>query len=157
MARTLSGEPVVPGMIPGGVASKRPFCLYQVTVFLFIPGGVYSHQRPCGGERFNGLYSPVERLQQRLRGWQLVRVGWQFSCRAVSPISNTVGGLDRLSGAANSGSGASIVNLVSGRLAQGSSGYTIPGLSFTASPASLLGLVIKCLEGSPEKGLVEGC
>ena len=38
MARTLSGEPVVPGMIPGGVASKRPFCSYQVTVFLFIPG-----------------------------------------------------------------------------------------------------------------------
>ena len=157
MAKTLSGEPVVPGMIPGGVASKRQFCSYQVTVFLFIPRGVYSHQRPRGGERFDGLYSPVERLRRRLRGWRLVRDGWWFSCRAVSPISNTVGGLDRRSRAADFGSAASIVNLVSGRVARGSSGYTIPGLSFTASPASLLGLVIKRLEGSPEKGLVEGC
>ena len=40
---------------------------------------------------------------------------------------------------------------------RGSSGYPIPGLSLAASPASLWGLVINCLEGSPEKGLVEGC
>ena len=115
-------------MIPGGVASKRLFCLYQVTVFLFIPGGVYSHQLPCGGERFDGLYSPVEQLRRRFRGWRLFRDGWRFSCRAASPISNTVGGLDRRSRAADSGSAASIVNLVSGRVARGSSGYTIPGL-----------------------------
>ena len=140
------------------------WCSVKKTV-LFIPGhrlfvytrGVYSHQRPRGGERFDGLYSPVERLRRCLRGWRLVRDGWWFSCRAVSPISNTVGGLERRSRAADSGSTASIINLVSGRVARGSSGYTIPGLSFTASPASLLGLVIKRLEGSPEKGLVEGC
>ena len=145
-------------MIPGSEASKRPLCLYQVTVFLFMPRGVYSHQRPRGGERFDGRYSPAERLRQRLRGWRLDRDGWRFSCRAVSPISNTVGGLDRRSRAADSGSAAvSIVNLVSGRVARGSSGYTIPGLSLVASPASLWGLVINGLEGSPEKGLVEGC
>ena len=46
---------------------------------------------------------------------------------------------------------------MSGRVAWGSSGYTIPGLSLAASPASLWGLVINGLEGSPEKGLVEGC
>ena len=33
----------------------------------------------------------------------------------------------------------------------------IPGLSRAASPASLWGLVIERLEGSPEKGLVQGC
>ena len=125
-----------------------------------MPGGVYSHQRPRGGERFDGLYSPVERLRRRLRDGRLAKsgpCGWWFYCRAASPISNTVGGLDRRSRAADSGSAASIVNLVSGRAAVGSSGYTIPGLSFTASPASLWGLVIKRLEGSPEKVLVEGC
>ena len=36
----------------------------------------------------------------------------------------------------------------------GSSGYTIPGLSPWASPASLKGLVTLRPEGSPEKGLV---
>ena len=57
--------------------------------------------------------------------------------------------------AADSGSvAASIESLVSGRVARGSSGYTIPGLSPWASPASLKGLVTLCLEGSPEKGLV---
>ena len=157
-SNTREGKLVVPEMIPGGEASKRPFCLYQVTIFLFIPGGVYSHQRPCGGEHFDGRYSPAEWLRRRLRGWWLDRDGWWFSCRAVSPISNTVGGLDRRSRAADSGGAAvSIVNLVSGRAVRGSSGYTIPGLSLAASPASLWGLVIKCLEGSPEKGLVEGC
>ena len=125
---------------------------------MFIPGSVYSHQRPCGGERFDGRYNPAERLRWRLRGWHLDRDGWRFSCRVVSPISSTVGGLDRRSRAADSGSAAaSIVNLVSGRVVRGSSGYTIPGLSLAASPASLWGLVINCLEGSSEKGLVEGC
>ena len=33
----------------------------------------------------------------------------------------------------------------------------IPGLSRAASPASLWGLVTDHLEGSPEKGLVQGC
>ena len=33
----------------------------------------------------------------------------------------------------------------------------MPGLSLAASPASLWGLVINCLVGSPEKGLVESC
>ena len=73
-------------------------------------------------------------------------------------ISKTVGGLDRQSRAADSCSAtASIVNLMSGWVARGSSGYTIPGLSLAASPASLWGLVINGLEGSPEKGLVESC
>ena len=125
---------------------------------MFIPGGFYSHQRTRDGERFVGWYNPAERLRQRLRGWRLDRDGWRFSCRAVSPITRTVGGLDLRSRAADSGSAvASIVNLVSGRVARGSSGYTIPGLSLAASPASLWGLVINGLEGSPEKGLVEGC
>ena len=38
VVRTLSGELVVLGMIPGGVASKRQFCLYQVTVSVYIRG-----------------------------------------------------------------------------------------------------------------------
>ena len=46
---------------------------------------------------------------------------------------------------------------MSGRWACGSSGYTTPGLSLVASPASRVGLVICRLEGSPEKGLVQGC
>ena len=40
---------------------------------------------------------------------------------------------------------------------RGSSGYTRPDLSPTASPASRVGLVIERTEGSPEKGLVQGC
>ena len=72
-------------------------------------------------------------------------------------MSNTVGDLVRLSKAAASGKAASTCNRVSGRAARGSSGYTIPGLSLYASPASLWGLVNWGLEGSPEKGLVEGC
>ena len=71
-------------------------------------------------------------------------------------MSNTVAGLDRRSRAADSGSAASIVSRVSGRAARGSNGYTIPGLSRTASPAYLWELVIR-LAGSSEKGLVEGC
>ena len=69
--------------------------------------------------------------------------------------SNTVGGLAWRLRAADSGSvAASIKSLVSGRVARGSSGYTIPGLSPWASPASLKGLVTLRPEGSPEKGLV---
>ena len=45
---------------------------------------------------------------------------------------------------------------MSGRWARGSSGYTTPGLSLVASPASHVGQVIFCLEDSPEKGLVQG-
>ena len=40
---------------------------------------------------------------------------------------------------------------------RGSSGYTTPGLSLVASPASRVGQIICCLAGSPEKGLVQGC
>ena len=71
-------------------------------------------------------------------------------------MSNTVGGLDRQSRAADSGSAASIVSRVSGWAARGSNRNTITGLSLAASSASLWGLVIR-LAGSPEKGLVEGC
>ena len=49
-----------------------------------------------------------------------------------------------------------MLSRVSGRAARGS-GYTIPGLCLPASLASLVGSVIKCLEGDPEKGLVGGC
>ena len=58
---------------------------------------------------------------------------------------------------AASGRAASITTRMSGRVARGSSRYTIPGLSLIASPASRVGLVIDRLEGSPEKGLVQGC
>ena len=49
-----------------------------------------------------------------------------------------------------------MLSRVSGRAAQGS-GYTIPGLYLPASLASLMGSVIRCLEGDPEKDLVGGC
>ena len=49
-----------------------------------------------------------------------------------------------------------MLSRVSGRAARGS-GYTIPGLCLPASLASLMGSVIKCLAGDPEKGLVGGC
>ena len=81
----------------------------------------------------------------------------KFCGRCVSSISNTVGVCARRSKAAASGRAASITTRVSGRVARSSSGYTSPGLSLTASPASRVGLVIDRLEGSPEKGLVQGC
>ena len=59
--------------------------------------------------------------------------------------------------AAASGRVASIATLVSGCWACGNSGYTIPGLSLIASPASRVGQVIWGLAGRPEKGLVQGC
>ena len=133
--------------------SNRRFCLYQGVVFL------YSHQRPWGGERLGGRYTPVERLRRRLRDCRREerRLGDDTCCgRLVSPISNTVGGWARRSKAAASGRAASITTRVSGRWARGSSGYTTPGLSLVASPASRVGLVICGLEDSPEKGFGAG-
>ena len=129
--------------------SNRRFCLYQGVVY------PYSHQRLWGGR-----YTPVERLRRRLRDCHREgrRLGDDNCCgRLVSSISNTVGGWARRSKAAASGRAASITTHVSGRWARSSSGYTTPGLSLVASPASRVELVICCLEGSPEKGLVQGC
>ena len=114
------------------------FCLYQVVFF-------YSHQCPWGGERLGGRNTPVERLRRRLRnGLREARLlgdgarwGW-----LVSPISTAVGGWAWRPKAAASGRAASIATLVSGRWARGNIGYTIPGLSLIASPASRLGQVI---------------
>ena len=111
-------------------------------VDLFITGGgLYSHQRPRGGAHFYGRYTPIERLRRRLRDYRRVGCGLEggkLSGRLVSAISSTVGGLDWRSRAAASDRAASIVTRVSG-------------------PAYLWGLVIERLEGSPEKGLVQGC
>ena len=114
------------------------FCLYQVVFF-------YSHQCLWGGERLGGQNTPVERLRRRLRdGLREARLlgdgarwGW-----LLTPISTTVGGWAWRPKAAASGRAASIATLVSGRWARGNSGYTIPGLSLIASPASHLGQVI---------------
>ena len=133
---------------------KSRFCLYQGVVFL------YSHQRPWGGERLGGRYTPVELLRRCLRDClREERLLGDDACwgRLVSPISNTVGGWARRSKAAASGRAASITTRVSGRWARGSSGYTTPGLSLIASLASRVGQVIWCLAGSPAKGLVQGC
>ena len=54
VVRTRSGELVVPGMIPGGVAVDDK-SVYTRLPSLFIAGSAYSHQRPRGGERFDGL------------------------------------------------------------------------------------------------------
>ena len=106
---------------------------------------LYSHQRPWGGERLGGRYTPVERLRRRLRDFlREERLLGDDACRGrlVSPISNTVGGWARRSKAAASGRAASITTRVSGRWARGSSGYTTPGLSLIASPAFRVGQVI---------------
>ena len=124
------------------------FCLYQVVFF-------YSHQRPWGGERLGGWYTPVERLRDGLREAYLLGDDARWG-RLVSPISTTVGGWAWRPKAAASGRAASIATLVSGRWASGNSGYTIPGLSLIASPASRVGQVIWGLAGRPEKGLVQG-
>ena len=121
---------------------KPTSCLYQGVVYL------YSHQRPWGGERLGGRYTPVERLRRRLRDClREERLLGDDACwgRLISPISNTVGGWARRSKAAASGRAASITTRVSGRWACGSSGYTTPGLSLVASPASRVGQVICCL------------
>ena len=120
----------------------------------------YSHQRQWGGERLGDRYTPVERLRRRLRdGLREARLlgddaRWG---RLVSPISTTVGGWAWRPKAAASGRVASIATLVSGHWARCNSGYTIPGLSLIASPASRVGQVIWGLAGRPEKGLVQGC
>ena len=124
---TFNGDPAVHRMIPGGVAPQLP--LEQVTIpgvvspislvysrsrhrlLVYNYSGSYSHQWPRGGKRFDGLYTPVERLRRRLRVWRLAKrgpCGWRFFCKLVSPMSNTVGGLDRRSRAADSGRAASI-------------------------------------------------
>ena len=140
-AQTLSGEPAVPGMIPGGVAPQLPLdeatipgMVSQISsvysrshhhLLVYNNGVSYSHQWPCGSERFDSLYTPVERLRRRLRVWRLAKHGpwgWWFSCRLVSPMSNTVGGLDQRSRAAASGRAASINSGVSVRAARGSNG-----------------------------------
>ena len=142
---------------------KSRFCLYQVKSTSCLYQGVvylYSHQRPWGGERLGGQYTPVERLRRRLSDClREERLLGDDACwgRLVSPISNTVGGWARRSKAAAYGRAASITPRVSGRWVRGSSGYTTPGLSLVASPASRVGQVICCLAGSPEKGLVQGC
>ena len=121
---------------------------------------LYSQQRPWGGERLGSRYTPVERLRWRLRdGLREARLlgddaHWG---RLVSRISTTVVGLAWGPKAAASGRAAYIATLVSGRWARGNSGYTIPGLSLIASPASRVGQIIWGLAGSPEKGLVQGC
>ena len=142
---------------------KWTFCLYQVkSTFCLYQGVVfpYSHPHPWGGECLGGRYTPVERLRRRLRDCRREgrRLGDDSCCgRLVSPISNTVDSWSRQSKAAASGRAASITTRVSGRWARGSSGYTTPGLSLVGSPASRVGLVIDRLEGSSEKGLVQGC
>ena len=180
-----SGVPSVPGKIPGGVTSC-PTPVGQQAGVVLLRSFVYTraarcsvytrsnhrsvytrsnrrfclHQRPWGGERLGGRYTPVERLRRRLHDCRREerRLGDDTCCgRLVSPISNTIGGWARRSKAVASGRAASITTRVSGRWARGSSGYTTPGLSLVASPASRVGLVICGLEGSPEKGLVQGC
>ena len=114
------------------------FCLYQVVLS-------YSHQCPWGGERLGGRNTPVERLRRRLRdGLREARLLVDGACWGwlVFPMSTTVGGWVWCPTAAASGRAASIATLVSGRWAHGNSGYTIPGLSLIASPASRLGQVI---------------
>ena len=112
----------IPGHLQDSVYTRSlpRFCLYQV-VFL------YSHQRPWGGERLGGRYTPVERLRRRLRDClqeaRLLGDDARWG-RLVSPISTTVGGWARRSKAAASGRAASITTLVSGHWACGSSGYT---------------------------------
>ena len=121
---------------------KSRFCLYQVTSkILFLPGRfqdsvytrslprfclyqvvfLYSHQRPWGGERLGGRYTPVERLRRRLRDClreaRLLGDDAHWG-RLVSPISTTVGGWARRSKAAASGRAASITTRVSGRWAR---------------------------------------
>ena len=141
------------------------FCLYQITSkILFMPGhfqdSVYTRWCSFTHTSVRGADTPVERLRQRLHDWfreeRLLGDDTRWG-RLVSPISTAVGGWARRSKAAASGRAASITTLVSGRWARGNSGYTTPGLSLIASPASRVGQVIWGLAGHPEKGLVQGC
>ena len=77
----------------------------------------YSHQRPWGGERLGGRYTPVERLRRRLRDCRREGrlLGDDTCCgRLVLPISNTVDGWARRSKAAASGRAASITTMCQG-------------------------------------------
>ena len=86
-------------------------------------------------------------------------VVWEMTLavgRLVLPISNTVGGWAWRSKAAASGWAASITTRVSGRWARGSSGYTTPGLSLVASPASRVGQVIRLPRRQSREGFGAG-
>ena len=114
------------------------FCLYQVVLS-------YSQQCPWDGERLGGRNTPVEPLRRHLRdGLREARLLGNGACWGwlVLPISTTVGSWAWRPTAATSGRAASYATLVSGRWASVNSGYTIPGLSLIASPASRLVQVI---------------
>ena len=116
-----------------------PRCwLYQVTSkILFIPGGVpllTSAADTRLSSDSDGVC--VTAFVKRVSGaMTLVGAGWYHQ-------SPRLGGWARRSKAAASGRAASITTRVSGRWARGSSGYTTPGLSLLASPASRVGQVI---------------
>ena len=135
-----------PGMIPSGVVS-RPISGRVVRTLggeLVFPGMIPYSRSPLfitGGCLFTTATS-----RRRALGWPV---------NAHRAVATAFARLAWRLRAADSGSvAASIASLVSGRVARGSSGYTIPGLSPWASPASLRGLVTWRPEGSPEKGLV---
>ena len=146
---TLSWEPTVPGKILGGIATRATPArqllgrvssivlaytraghqLLLLTpgqvIDLFIQGGVsYSHHWPCGGERFDGRYSPVERWRRRLRGCRFAAcdlADGKLSGRLVPIMSSTgwpglaveggsfrQGGVNRHSGVWVSGAGQQV-------------------------------------------------
>ena len=76
VVRTLGGELVVPGMIPGGVASKRQFCLYQVTFFVYSRGCLVT---PATSRR-RALGWPVNarRAVATAFVWLASRLGWRL-------------------------------------------------------------------------------
>ena len=141
---------VARGSIPGRMVASCPIPVGSKQKWCYLRSFVYTraawwYQHPWGGERLGGRYTPVERLRRRLRDClREARLLGNDACwgRLVSPISTTVGGWARRSKAAASGRAASIMTRVSGRWACGSSGYTTPGLSLIASPASRVGQVI---------------
>ena len=151
VVQTLGGELVFPGMIPEGVASR---------LLLFIAGHLFVYSRGC-------LIAPAT-WQRRALGWPVnahravatafalltSRLGWRLVFLLSGVLSLQIQYCRRPVLAAKGSVAASIKSLVSGHVARGISGYTIPGLSPWASPASLKGLVTLCPEGSPEKGLV---
>ena len=130
------------------------FCLYQVVFFYSRCSSIHTSVRGAAS-----AWAADTRLSSDcdgLRETHLLGDGARWG-RLVSPISTTVVGWVWRPKAAASGRAASIATLVSGRWARGNSGYTIPGLSLIASPASRVGQVIWGLAGRPEKGLVQGC
>ena len=106
-----------------------------------MPVGRRALGRPEHSRRAIATAFARRRLRDGLREARLLGDGacWGW---LVFPISTIVGGWAWRPTAAASGRAASIATLVSGRWARGNSGYTIPGLSLTASPASRLGQVI---------------